>query len=240
MDKNSKLFDIAPDYEECCSRYDEIETYIKNPDEFIAVIKEKSNLIFSDKVIKRVINIYKDVCKLGNSEEVKLAKSTLKKAGIDAFIAKEARAKRSGNMFYRWYKQNPWLLIWQVEYQKTLIQPYLKSTYREKYGVHEKNKDILIAFENIVGFKPNENEAYILTQGERSKDLTHISLSFLSFNPGDPKDVIPFESLKDLYYEISTQHEELKENITENILDFFPFYMDGMIGYFEYINILHG
>ena len=104
MDENRNHYYIAPDYEECFSRYEEIKSYIKHPDKLIEVIKEKPDLLFSDKVVKRVINIYRDVCKLGAPIEYEHAKSILKKARVDIFIPDEARVKRSEYKNYRWYK----------------------------------------------------------------------------------------------------------------------------------------
>ncbi|NIQ16601.1 MAG: hypothetical protein GTO02_20105 [Candidatus Dadabacteria bacterium] len=90
-----------------------------------------------------------------------------------------------------------------------------------------------------MGFKPDAKYRTILeTTTEHNSDLARISLSFLSFNAGVSGNVIPFESFKDLYYEISGQNKELKEFMTENVLDIAPFYVDGMIGYLEYIQIL--
>ena len=105
MKKENFLSPFIEDYEECSSRYDEIITYIKNPENFAKVVKDNPELIFSDKIIKHVILVFRDVCKLGNPHESDYAKSILKKAAIPLFIPREARSRRSLTQYLRWFKQ---------------------------------------------------------------------------------------------------------------------------------------
>ena len=172
--------------------------------------------------------------------EADSARDILKKAGVPAFIPLVASVRRSPSQYIRWFKQNPLMFIWAIEDYKRQISKYLKPTYRgigRRTATGAKKDDILIAFKNIIlGEELDEKEVDILTQGERAKDLTHIALSFLSFNPRDPSKPIPFESLKDLYYEIIRKYT--KEQL-EKIWEDTPIWAAGAVGYYEFVMIIN-
>lgn len=129
----------------------------------------------------------------GTQSESKIAREILKKAGLQAFIPKESSKRKTQNHKLKSWENNPSLLIQDIEQIKGIIKPHWKRLSK-KILRDERNRNCIEALLKG-GEKLTDDMLYIITEGERDKDLTHLAISILA-----ESNEINFEKLKRTYY----------------------------------------
>lgn len=176
---------------------------IRDPTRFKETIKSNPKLIFTDPVIQSAIKTLTTLCRLGTVDQAERAKKLLNDAGIPAFIPKKAQKRRTDNITLRYLKELPDFFILTIETFKDEIKFHWKDSYKasRKPTRREKMEVLKIAFKNVFEGDLSDQEAMELTIGERSKDITAITLSCISYCYK-----IPFEALKSEYYAIKKKY----------------------------------
>lgn len=171
-------------------------------------------LLITESPVQLAVAILRAKCMVGNPRESLFAKNILKNLGLNIFVSKSSRKKRTENLPLRDYQNQPHVLASAVILYEHIIRDYLKSRYEvTEAGLDEKEKDINSAFRYIFKRPLPENLFY---EGERDRDITCIALAFIHYETG-----APYESLYKLYYRSKKEFKlseilEQLDNITDN------------------------
>jgi len=162
-------------------------------EEFIKRVKESPWEIYKFDM-RYVIEQLRDISLRGTQNKSKIAREILKKAGLQAFIPKEASKRKTKNAQLKSWENLPFIFIQDVEHVKDSMRPYWKRLSK-KISRNDRNRNCIQASLKS-GKKVTNRMIRKLTSGERDKDLTHLALSVLSESYK-----INFEQLKKTYYQ---------------------------------------
>ena len=143
--------------------------------------------------IRYVIEKLREESIRGTQVSSKNAREILKKAGLQAFIPKEASKRKTHNPKLKSWENNPFLLIQEIEHINGIMRPYWKRLSKNILR-DDRNRNCIQALLNQ-GEELTEDMLYKITEGERDKDLTHLAISVLAV-----LHKINFEKLKKTYY----------------------------------------
>jgi hypothetical protein len=191
--------------------------YSLNKENFLQRIKEDPWCICTDPKIKKKVKILQVLYRSNSREIAKIAGDILRKAGLSAFISKEARKRRADTTEMLYLKNNRDAFVEIIKTLESEIIPFLKSYYKtHSKGLEEKKKDIRRAFEHIIQkyrlqdfIDPNYHtdekcserfslsDAVLkeLTEGERDSHSTKMAISLFAFIMK-----LPYTTLRGLFF----------------------------------------
>lgn len=161
-------------------------------EQFISRIKDSPWEIYKFD-IRYCIEKLRDESIHSTQRKSKKAREILRKAGLNAFISKDASKRKTENTKLRSWENSPFSLFQEVENLKFIMRPHWKRLSK-KTSRDDRNRRAIEALLKK-GEELDEDRFEIITEGERDKDITHLAISILS-----EQNNINFEKLKSYYY----------------------------------------
>lgn len=182
--------------------------YLLDKENFLQRIKDYPWAICTDPKIKKEVKILQVLYRSNSRGIAKIAGDSLRKAGLSAFIPKEATKRKTETTEMRYIKNNRDAFVEIIKTIESEIKHLLKSYYkRHSEGLEEKKKDIRRAFEHIIrkhrlqdfidpNYHTDKNyrkkfslsDAVLkeLTKGELDSSSLNMAISLVAFIMGVP------------------------------------------------------